>query len=229
MGTLTRTAYELRDLLQQQPKSCCICLFAHAGVRARIDAIFYEQVTDRDVRATIRAARGFCRRHSHMVSEHADALGTALIMQDILINELRSLEEGGYALPQSGGPLSRLRDSRRPALDPCPLCLVEDELERTALDGLLEGLEQGALAESFGGSTGMCLPHFRQARKRAKDEGTWTQILETERRSLQTLADTLGRLARSSDYRANKDAVTRDEALSWRRGLAVTSGMEEGV
>jgi hypothetical protein len=229
MGTLNRTSYELRDVLQRHPEACCICRFVYAGIRARIDAIFYEQVTDRDVRAAIRAARGFCRRHSHIVSEHGDALGSALIMQDVLINELRAIEGGEYALSRSGGPFSRLLDTRKSSFAPCPLCLAENDLEAASVDALLDGMDHAEVVTAFQASAGLCLPHLRIVRDHASEGATWDLILATEQHKLQMLADQLGQLARKSDYRFSEEKVSPDEATSWRRALALTSSMEEGV
>ena len=53
MGTLSRTAYELKAVLQK-PSGCCVCRFVDSGVRREIDALFSRRVTDRDVRDAIR-------------------------------------------------------------------------------------------------------------------------------------------------------------------------------
>lgn len=229
MGTLTRTAYELRGLLQRHPDGCVMCRFAYAGVRARIDAMFYEQVTDRDVRSAIRASRGFCPRHSRMVSEYGDALGAALIMQDVLINELRDIEDGKYAPTRAGGPFSRFLESKSATPALCPLCAAQDELDRVGTSALMEGLADGELDGPFRASAGLCLPHLRLGQSHVTDETAWTIVLDTERQRLQSLADTLGSLARKSDYRFRDEEVSPEEATSWRRALALTSGMEEGV
>jgi len=223
---LSRTAFELEQILRRDPDICSICRHVGRGVDQFIDTMFYELVNDEPTREKIRDARGFCRFHARLISQHADALGTAIIMNDVLTNDARDIEAGKYDHPPgSGGPLSRLFDGARtaPSRSICPLCTVESDMEDTAIDALLEAIALPAFLELFRSTAGLCMSHFRLAFERGPDNELWRAIRETQLHGLTELAAQLQELARKYDYRfahESKDA----EAGSWRRALNVSSG-----
>ena len=180
---MSRTAFELKRALERTPHACPTCTFVDEGVRNHIDALFYERAVDVSTRETIRAARGFCRHHARLVSRHADALGTALIFRDVLVNDLRDLDGGMYDRPAAKpGQFARFFEGRsglRPRT-PCPLCVVETDIELLATDNLLEGLEDAEFAASYRQSDGLCIPHFRFAFERCRVQEAWKTVLETE-------------------------------------------------
>ena len=222
---MSRTAFEMKHALQRVPHACPTCTFVDGGVRDHIDALFYERATDVATRKTIRSARGFCRYHARLVSNHADALGTALILQDVLINDLRDMQNGMYDHPPIKlGRVARFFDSKGglPLRSPCPLCVVEQDVEALATDSLLEGLSDDEFSTLFRQSDGICIPHFRLAFERCRDQRSWTIILETEQASMGRITHELEELARKYDYRSH-DKPQGDEARAWRRALDLTS------
>jgi hypothetical protein len=222
---MTRTAFELKRLLQRSPHTCPACAFVDEGVRNHIDALFYERATDVATRETIRSARGFCRYHARLVSRHADALGTALILQDVLVNDLRDMQHGMYDHPASKpGHLARFFDSKGglPPRPPCPLCIAEREIETLATDSLLEGLGDAEFVALFRQSDGLCIPHFRLAFEQCHDASRWTTALETEQAMLSRITHELEELARKYDYRSH-DKPQGAEAGVWRRALDLSS------
>lgn len=224
MAALSRTAFEIQALLRKEPHVCPICRFVDAGMGQYIDLLFFERVTDVATRETIRKARGFCRYHARRVSDQADALGTAIIMKDVLINDLRDIDAGVYDRVASGGPFSRLFDSGgAPDRSLCPLCVREQEIEELTTDRLLEGLADQEFVADFRRSDGLCVPHFRLAFSRGRDNAQWSVVVDTERSALERLAATLDELARKFDYRFRQEARPEEESKSWRRALDVTS------
>lgn len=223
---MTRTAFELKLALERAPQACPTCTFVDDGVRNHIDALFYERATDVATRAAIRAARGFCRHHARLVSAQADALGTALVLHDVLINDLRDLQGGVYDRAGARSrPLSRFFASTSGALPSrpeCPLCVAEIEIEAVTTDSLLEGLSDDEFARQFQRSDGLCIPHFRLAFERCRDASRWRIVLETERDALGRITHELEELARKYDYRSH-DKPHGAEAGVWRRALNVTS------
>jgi hypothetical protein len=223
---MTRTAFEMKRALERAPHTCPTCAFVDDGVRNHIDALFYERAVDVATRETIRAARGFCRHHARLVSRHADALGTALILRDVLINDLRDLEHGMYDRPVARpGQFARFFDSKSgglPPRTPCPLCVVEGDIEVLATDNLLGGLGDADFATAFRASDGLCIPHFRLAFERCQDQDTWRAVLETERVMMERITQELEELARKYDYHSH-DKPTGAEAGAWRRALDLTS------
>ncbi|HEX6506590.1 MAG TPA: DUF6062 family protein [Chloroflexota bacterium] len=220
-----RTAFEMKRGLQRNPRVCPVCLFVDDGVRNHIDALFYERATDIATRATIRAARGFCRFHARLVSRQADALGTALIMQDVLVNDLRDLRNGAYERRAvRSGPFSRFFGSQEgaPERAPCPLCEVERDIDLLAVDSLLEGLGDAEFVALFRKSEALCVPHFRLAHDRCSDEQRWREVLTVEEEVLSRMTEALGELARKYDYHSH-EKPQGDEADVWRRALDMTS------
>lgn len=222
---MSRTTHELQLALQRDPHACPTCRFVDDAVRNHIDALFYERATDVATRETIRTARGFCRYHARLVSGHADALGTALILQDVLINDLRDMRSGMYAHPfaKSGG-LSRFFGSKSglPSRPPCPLCVIEQEIEALATDSLLEGLAASEFTSLFHHSDGLCVPHFRLAFERCHDDRIWQTVLEMEQTTLDRVTHELEELARKYDYRSHEKPQGAEAGI-WRRALDFTS------
>jgi hypothetical protein len=200
-------------------------------MKAHIDALFYERVTDISTREAIREAGGFCSRHSRLVSRQADALGTALIYADVLRHQLRAIESSQYERPATAGSaLSRFFDSKSGDVVtrlPCPLCQTAREQERLAVDSLVGGLENTEFADRFKDSSGLCLPHFRLAHERCRNEDVWQLIRAVQQEMLERLIADLEELARKHDYRfAHEERGS--EASSWRRALCVAAGWPEG-
>jgi hypothetical protein len=222
---MSRTAFEMKRALQRFPHACPTCAFVDDGVRNHIDALFYERATDVATRETIRSARGFCRYHARLVSDHADALGTALILQDVLINDLRDMQNGMYDHPAvKPGHLARFFESKGglPPRPLCPLCVVERDVETLATDRLLEGLSDDEFSTLFRQSDGLCIPHFRLAFERCDDERRWKTVLETAQATMGRVTLELEELARKYDYRSH-DKPRGTEAGVWRRALDLTS------
>jgi hypothetical protein len=232
---LGNTAFELARIVQRDPGACPVCRFVGQGMKQHVDTLFYELVTDVPTRQAIRDARGFCRRHARVVSLQADALGTTLIMEDVLSNDLRDLMGGQYDRPPVIGgslsqrlaqgigqivPGSQARDRR----SPCPLCEAEREMDEVAVDGLLQGLGNRDRAEQIRGSAGLCMPHFRLTFERAKESEGWEILLEVQTKALTQLVEQLRKLARTYDHRFRDEARDADPG-SWRRALDVTSGV----
>lgn len=222
---MSRTAFEMKRALERTPHACPTCTFVDEGVRNHIDALFYERAVDVSTRETIRAARGFCRHHARLVSRHADALGTALILRDVLINDLRDLDAGMYDRPAAKpGQFARFFDAKsglRPRT-PCPLCVVETDIEILATDNLLGGLEDAEFIASYHKSDGLCIPHFRLAFERCQNQDAWKMVLETERTMMKRVTHELEELARKYDYRSHEKPHGA-EAGAWRRALNLTS------
>jgi hypothetical protein len=220
-----RTAFEMLHLLEREPLRCPVCATVGKSLREHIDSLFYERVTDVSTREAIRRVGGFCRYHARLVSEQADALGTGLIVKDLLTNALRDLRGGKYDRPSSGGSsFSRFFEgaTRQPEALRCTICEVEDEIDRTAADSLLEGLADGDFRAAFERSPGLCMPHFRLTHERSRDATNWAIVLELQTRRLETQVTELDAFTRSFDHASTEKANMVGSDL-WRRALDTTS------
>jgi hypothetical protein len=225
---ISRSSDELHRLIQSQPGRCPICSFVGVAIRRHIDSLFYEMVNDIPTREAIRKSSGFCKPHSLLVAEQADALGTSLIYGDVLKNELTALDEGRFDRPPNTvGAVARILDGSMPGRAPCPVCREERGQSEIAIDALLEGMRHDEFAADFERSAGLCLPHFRIAFLRARDPVAWRRLLEVERTALTRLTAELQALARKYDYRNSAEEMG-DESDAWRRALFLAAGWPEG-
>lgn len=223
---MSRTTAALQDAMRRSPVDCPICGVVTAETRQYVDHLFYERVNDIPTRETLRKAGGFCRRHAHVILQQADALGSALIFEDVLNNNVRRLRSGSFDRPPgNNNPLARLFGDSRPPVpgEQCPVCVMECEVDERAVDSLMEALDNQEFRDAFTASIGICLPHFRLAHLRARDPQRWDVVLQTEIRSLEVLAAELGSLARKYDYQV-KDKPRGAEAECWKQALKITSG-----
>lgn len=231
-----RTAFELKRLWDDQPRVCPLCRFVATAVEQYVDGLFYEMVNDPPTRDAIRAAGGFCRYHAALIAKQGDALGTAIILQDVLTQGLRAIEQGDFDHPAAAlNPLARLwqkepfgsqirQEIQCPA---CPICDAERRYEELAVDGLLELCEDPAFSEVLGHSGGVCVPHFHLAFERSRDDSRWATLLAGETEALRDLIHQLAELARKHDYQ-HKDEPKGEEMRSWLRALnAVSSWTQE--
>ncbi len=91
------------DLLD--PARCLVCAGVDQAVNQYVDALFYEFVNDPEIRNRIRDARGFCPGHTRLVLERGDALGGAILYQDVVTALTKGRASFGSAV--------------------CPVCQIE--------------------------------------------------------------------------------------------------------
>lgn len=227
-----RTAFELRHVWETERGVCPLCRFVATSLEHSIDSLFYENVNDPPTRDAIHKAGGFCRYHARLISRQADALGTAIILNDVLTNDLRDIDGGKFDNPtRASNPLNFLLQEKPPEVNvrddiqcpPCPICNTEAMLEDMAVNAFQEALRDSEAMDTFSRSDGLCVPHFRLVFQRANDDAVWARVLETEKRVLKDLTGQLSELARKHDYRF-KDEPRGEEMKSWRRALSTTSG-----
>lgn len=150
---------------------CPVCRLVDAATRARIDMLFYEQLTLVEIRAEIRAARGFCSAHASLLPGPTRMAGNAILHHDVLNDVTRQL---GELAPRRTGSFASIlalaaRGAIRAARDviapkrACVLCDYEREQEVLLLRALARDLGDRRMYEAFKASQGLCLPHFHAA------------------------------------------------------------------
>lgn len=227
----TRIYYELRDALQQD--GCPVCRVVYEAGDRFVDGLLYEKVNDPGLRERIRAAQGFCSAHAWMLDRHGASLGVAIISRDVLRHLLT--EVGAHHAEKAG--LQRISNTLRhqdttdrqaliAALSPqgkCPVCTVEQEIESTTCDVLLNHLSGDELLSLYRDSDGLCLPHFRHAVTRASSGVDLEKLVTAQKRIWNRLEKQLSELIRKSDYRFRHEAMGSEDA-SWLRAIAALSG-----
>ncbi len=232
----TASFYDLRDALAQP--GCVVCRLKANSVDRFLDGLLWECVTDPDKRQDIRQARGFCHEHTWRLARAGAALGTAIILRDVLQDVLRTMDKATF---QAMPPWSLRRayealDPRQRAaattvlvsqLEPqitCLVCVWAEEMERIYLQVLVSNLlgEESLLA-AYEPSDGLCLPHFRQALTLVRDEMVFEALIGAQRAVWERLASDLSEFIRKNDYRF-QDESWGEERDAWLRAIAALAG-----
>jgi hypothetical protein len=227
------------DLLERLAgEGCPICGLVTRAVQRHLVAYATEGVNDLDVRARLRASRGYCHRHAHQFWEEVHhQLGVAMIYQDVIINLIRALQA---ADPTAATPLQRFMASlgaprARAAADAaalapqatCPACEAQADAERRAVSLLLRHLLDDQVAAAYGASTGLCLPHFSRVLAQARRDEQITLLVRTQLAAWQALHDALGEYIRLQDYRFRQEPRGAEQTAP-RRAIGAIAG-EKGA
>lgn len=196
-----QTFYELKERFEeagQKPdrQLCPLCQLTREGVMRYLGSLSYENVNDPQERDKLRAAGGFCNRHSWQWYSLKDALGTAIIYEDVARLFLQKLRQGDpFNTPSrsSGGGLWTVLSSvgsKEPANDPnnrhemgapgiekreelrlghCPACEVELEVGERVVSEYVAGLNEESFRQSYAHSSGICLPHLAWSLEKMPD------------------------------------------------------------
>jgi hypothetical protein len=205
------TYFELMAALGEP--GCALCRLATRSVREYFHALGYEQVNDVELRAALRAANGYCRRHAWLFLEQGgNRLGVAIIYRDLVEQARQRLGGRGLSsVSRLGRRLRRLlggRHRERPAhrwAEGCAACRVEGEAETRYGGTLLEHLGEAELRQRFADSSGLCQPHLAAAIAchRAGPDSAWLEADAARR--LELLAGQLDQYIRKHDYRFRQE------------------------
>ena len=100
----TQTYFELLESMEAEAQSrranlrhvCPICHLTLEAVGRYLDQLSLENVNDIPTRLAFRAAGGFCNRHTYQWAELHDALGTAILYEDLLREANKRIERGEF-------------------------------------------------------------------------------------------------------------------------------------
>jgi Family of unknown function (DUF6062) len=213
---------------------CAVCRIMEEASASYLDTLFYEQVTDVEVRRKLRRARGLCNWHSCWASKMTSAaLGISIIARDLIEEEctrLAALEPQSFwrrlaeliqARLPCRAPPAYLRAWRARAI--CPACHVAVEHERHALETVLNFIDEAQFARHYEGSTGLCLPHTARAAELAPSHPKLGYFSAIQRGKYTRLTAELEEFCRKHDYRFTHEAWGA-EADAWQRALEILSG-----
>ncbi|HMO60170.1 MAG TPA: DUF6062 family protein [Roseiflexaceae bacterium] len=210
---------------------CAICSLLQRSVRRTVDALTYEGVTDLDVRAELRAARGLCPAHGQALRAARQALGAALAYRSVLGELLRDL--AGPPPPTTVRTRLRrtLRRYNRPIrvgpLAPrrrCPVCDHVAEMELLYLSAFLRDITSDAMRSRFAASAGLCLPHLRLGLHNAPSDAAYQTLRDCQLLIWQQLAADLDEFIRKRDYRFAREPAG-EERDAWARAIDLISGL----
>ncbi len=172
----TSLYFDLRDGFRLP--GCSICRYALRAVERFFAALTYENTNDPQIRAELRASRGFCNRHTLEYLSWGDELGAAILYRDLLHTIAPAIEgmsgENGLGIlnPLTAlGNGSKLAESTVRGLAPTHVCLACQRLEASEddyIDTLLTHLNDEQFAAAFATSDGLCVVHAAMALQRAR-------------------------------------------------------------
>lgn len=190
----------------RQP-GCVLCRLISTRTRRYIESALYESVNDTGFRDGWRAARGFCHRHSWMLAEGEDGLGTAILYEDII-------NHYGERLLTDGGGRG------------CPLC----KAEAVDLDDRIAVIEQSwdddELRGAIEAGDGLCGPHLRTVLRKARRADVRETFLRVSAAQLKRLAVDLRQQIDSSDYQHTPPTDERVK-YAWRRAIEQLVGCRD--
>ena len=201
----------MTDLMEAlDGRGCPVCLLVDEAVDRFLVSVCYEQVNDRELRAELRAAGGFCRSHAYRFLRQPNGrLAAAIVYRDVLVNAARRIAEGRSARAQRNGRspwlaavvggLSGRRPSDRAGRGGCPACRIGAEAEARYLRGIRGGLAEPANRERYLAGDGLCLPHAERALER--DDPVAGFLGEAVEEGLAGLIARLDAYIRKHDYR----------------------------
>jgi len=186
---------------------CLLCRLISTHTRRHIESVLYESVNDVGFRDGWRAARGFCHRHAWILAEFKDALGTAILYEDV-INHY-----GERLLAEGAGTK-------------CPLCRAET----ADLDDRIAVIEQSWDDDELRGvveaGDGLCGPHLRVLLRKARRADVRQTLFRVSTARLRQLAVELREQIDSFDYQHAPPTNDRIK-YAWRRAIEQLLGYRD--
>ncbi len=207
------------DLVESCGKSGCpVCRVEQRTLERYIENLFYESVNDIKTRERLRASLGFCREHARTALDRrlGNALGFAIIYQDVITNILRGLEKN------STDP-NILKPHRH-----CIVCHEQEKTTQLVVSALVDGLAEPKLADALRSSDGLCIPHLKKAFESVRDTAVSELLRSIHFGKLESLNGELAEFLRKNDYRF-KDEGFGAEGDSWLRAVNKLTGDRFGV
>ena len=228
------TAYELLKACRQP--GCPVCRVEQAMIERYVGSLLFESVNDIPTRERLRASLGFCREHAQLAVDKnlGNALGFAIIYQDVINNVLRQFESEGASpsaarLPailkrmptQVGEMLQKVLYALTPHKH-CMVCQQRDKSQHLVLSALLEDFSE-EMKTALQGSEGLCFPHLKKAFEASTDPAVSEFFLALHRQQLESLRAELAEFIRKNDYRFQDEGFGA-EGDAWLRAIRKVSG-----
>lgn len=216
---------------------CPVCRLTSHTVERYIDRLFYESVNDIETRARLRASLGFCHEHAALAVDKklGNALGFAIIYQDVINNVLRELQSNAQPpaaqrwstllkqIPeQAGATIKRVLYALTPQKH-CLACQQRDKSLHIILSSLVDNLNDAETITALKSSEGLCLPHLKKTFELTRDATAIDVLLALHREKLESLRDELAEFIRKNDYRFQAEGFGT-ESDAWRRAIARVTG-----
>lgn len=224
--------YDLLEMFEQP--GCAVCRILQRDAHQMLDSILYERVTHPPTQNIFRACRGLCGEHGWQLTQFSNALGTAILYEQVAHEILTIMGEHSPGRVGQGirrmftqHPNAALADALEPTTV-CPVCVMTDDAESRYLRLLTDHLGDAKLMGAYRASEGLCLGHFRQLLRVTEDIENSKSLINAQNVILERLRLDLLEFMRKNDYQHVSEAVKPNEANSWIRAVSRMGG-ERGV
>lgn len=180
---------------------CPACRLAARAERRFLETLFYEQVTDPELRGQLRRSSGFCEKHTGMVLRLGDALGCSIIYADLLDEAAKTLRGGNT--------------------DHCPACRMGADAVVRATSTLVSHVSEDDVQTAYRTSDGLCLRHLGELTDRNAVGARALEAIERER--LRHLAEECREFVAKSDYQQIGKTMGA-ERNAWQRAARKLGG-----
>jgi len=187
------TYYEIWDACYKS--GCPICRLLDRRIHDYLESLMYEGVNTTSVRVKLRGALGFCRTHACKAIKLGDALGVAIIYEDLLQLVAKQLGEG--QMPQQAIA--------------CPACSLRRVFEQSYGRTLLEFLEDDEFQQALQSCDGLCLAHLHQLSSQEKTIALPEWLLTLVRQKIQQRRRRLSEFLRKQDVQAKNERLSEGE------------------
>jgi hypothetical protein len=229
------TPFGYFDLMEAFPGSgCAICRLALRDVEQFLDSLLYEHVNDPDIQRRYRASRGLCNEHSGQLVRHkGNSLGIAILCGAV-INELLKITAETYTAskPQLARRLGFQAGQNVLAVElkpqiPCMACRSLEDSQARYVQGFVENFSDTAFRQTYGASSGLCLPHFCRALTEIRNATELQTLVSIQKAIWSKLRAELEEFQAKNDYRRIREKMGA-EGDSWLRAIGLIAG-EAGV
>jgi len=209
----------LHDLIEAcQKTGCPVCRVEARILERYIDNLFYESVNDIKTRDRLRASLGFCREHARLAMDKrlGNALGFAIIYQDVITNILRGFDED-----------ANIAEALTPR-EGCMVCQQQEKTTQLVVSAFVDGLTESQMQQALQTSDGLCMPHLKKVAEPIRGLATIDLLRSIHREKLESLHRELAEFIRKNDYRF-KDEGFGTESDSWKRAVHKLTGDRFGT
>ena len=197
-------------------EGCPVCTVVLDSMQRSMDTWQYEGFTDVEHRHELIKSKGFCPLHTWQLAQLNTPFQLAMVYQGVLTDVLSRLNRDYNKFASTDQSKSRRgfvwkglwgrgrhRKDENSLFERCPLCRIRAGVEQRLIATLLELLHSEEMRALLSRSTGLCLLHFMQTRKRAEmhDPEGLNYLLECQCACVQRVLGEVEELIRKHDYR----------------------------
>jgi len=253
MAKTTSMTTEVVDALNAGKRGCTLCSMWEREEASLIDTIRREGApASSELRGKLIASSGFCNRHTHVIHKSGsgakpeESFGDSACAQivlkkleDDLTALLADIKSGKAsadpAIESERNPLPGIIGKLEKTINGdsmCPVCQTLLESDKQRMSGLLPMLESKDLAELYGKSDGMCVPHYVTAMKVLHSatlknvEAVWSLLVKTELARLTAVDNVLNERMEKYAWDSRSEGITKEEAGAQMTGALQIVGVE---